>query len=322
MTSIDSNIWLEHAWRNRIQSLVLLAVMGSFLALLGWLLWGSQGIWILIIVGVFGVLFNPSVSPRLVMRLYGAKPITPQQAPVLWRTVNELSQRAEVPAPVLYYLPSRVLNAFAVGTPNQAGIAVSDGLLRNLEYEEMVGVLAHEISHVRNNDLWVMGLADLFSRATSVLSFIGMFLVILNLPLILFAEVSINWFAILLLVFAPTLSALAQLALSRTREFDADLGAAWLSGDVEGLASALVKIEHAQGGWIERIFMPGRRVPEPSLLRTHPETEQRIERLLALKPRLQKHQYPGVPTDSINMSTQFGKPVVRSPRWHITGLWH
>lgn len=322
MPTIDSNIWLKNAWRNRVQSLLLLAAMVSFLALLGWLLWGSQGIWILMFVGVIGVLFNPSVSPRLVMRLYGAKPIVPQQAPVLWRTVNELSRRAGVPAPALYYLPSRVLNAFAVGTPNQAGIAVSDGLLRNLEYREMVGVLAHEISHVRNNDLWVMGLADLFSRATNVLSLIGIFLVLLNLPLILFSEVSINWLAILLLVFAPTLSALAQLALSRTREFDADLGAVWLSGEVEGLASALIKIEQAQAGWIEHIFMPGRRMREPSLLRTHPDTDQRIERLLALRPSLQKSQHLHAPIGPVELNGYFGKPVLRSPRWHINGLWH
>ncbi len=154
-----------------------------------------------------------------------------------------------------------MLNAFAVGTRKHAAIAVTDGLVRQLDMRELVGVVAHEISHVRNNDLWVMGLADMFSRTTSILSLIGQFLLFLNLPLILLSQVTVNWFAIFLLIFAPNLSALAQLALARTREFDADLNAARLTGDPDGLASALVKIERAQGGWLERIFMPNRRVP-------------------------------------------------------------
>jgi heat shock protein HtpX len=320
---IDSFVWLQHAWRNRVQSFVLLSAMGGFLALLGWLLWGAAGILLLLSVGVLGVLINPAVSPRLIMRLYGAQPVAPQQIPALWMAMKSLTRRAELPyLPEFYYVPSRMLNAFAVGSREQVAIAVSDGLLRRLDLRELVGVLAHEISHIRNNDLWVMGLADVFSRATNMLSLTGQFLLLLNLPLLLFANAAIDWFAVLLLIFAPSISALAQLALSRTREYDADLNAARLTGDPEGLTRALIKIERIQGGWLERIFMPGRRIPGPSLLRTHPHTQERIARLKALQPQMAVADRYRIAGPAPHAETVLGKPVVRSPRWHISGLWY
>ena len=320
---IDRETWLQHAWRNRLQSLLLLAGMAGFLALLGWVLWGSDGILMLLMVGVVAVLFNPAVSPRLVMRLYGASAIDPRQLPDLWAVLSELARRAGLPAtPDLYYVPSRMLNAFAVGSREQSAVAVTDGVLRQLDLREAAGVLAHEISHIRSNDLWVMGLADLVSRITSLLSLVGQFLLLVSLPLMLITDVSVNWFAIVLLVFAPSLSALAQLALSRTREYDADLNAARLTGDPDGLARALAKIERAQGGLWERILMPGRRMPEPSLLRSHPHTEERIARLMALKPGMPPAAtlFPG--RTGFDVRSAFGNPVVRPPRWHISGLWH
>ncbi len=320
---IDNERWRQHAWANRAQSLLLLVAMGGFLALLGWLLWGTAGLLALLGIGVVAVLLNPTTSPAWVMRLYGASRIDASAAPALWNAVGALAERAGLPSrPVLYYVPSRMLNAFAVGTPTRSAIAVTDGLVRRLRLPELIGVLAHEISHVRANDLWVMGLADMFSRTTSLLSLIGQLLLLINLPLLLFAPVSINWLAIGLLIFAPTLSALAQLALSRTREYDADLNAVRLTGDPDGLASALAKIEQIQGGWMERIFMPGRRVPEPSLLRTHPQTGDRVRRLMSLK------QGPSLrPADRLSDAGAghrdgLGQPVTRPPRWHVSGLWH
>lgn len=321
--NIDTDVWLQHAWRNRLQSLLLLVVMAGFLALLGWLLWGRDGLLVLATVGVVAVLANPAFSPWLVMRMYGARPLGQAEAPMLWHALSELAARAGLPArPQLFHIPSRMLNAFAVGSQQRSAIAVTDGLLGQLDMRELIGVLAHEVSHIRANDLWVMGLADLFSRATSLLSLAGQFLLLLNLPLILFSQATISWWVILLLVFAPNLSALAQLALSRTREYDADLNAARLTGDPDGLARALAKIERVQGGWLERIFFPGRRVPEPSLLRTHPETEQRIARLMALKPQLSP-VFPRLRVDKDRaLDTLFGVRSTRMPHWHMNGLWY
>ncbi len=316
---MDPNIWLQHSLANRLHSLLLLTVMGGFLALLGQLIWGSDGILLLLLLGALLLLFNPVVTPQLIMRMYRATHLTPDQSPALHAALIELTRRADLPTvPTLYYIPSSMLSAFTVGRQNEAAIAITDGLLQTLGSREIIGVLAHEVSHIRNNDTWVMGVADMFSRLTSMLSLFGQFLLILNLPLIILSNAGINWFAILILIFAPNLSALAQLGLSRTREYNADLNAARLTGDPEGLARALIKIEQHSGSFIERIFLPGRRIPEPSLLRTHPLTEERVRRLKALKPP----PHPLHPQMETISEPAFGNRIEHPPRWRVTGLWH
>jgi heat shock protein HtpX len=168
----------------------------------------------------------------------------------------------------------------------------------------------------------VMGLADLFSRLTSVLSLFGQLLLLVNLPLLLMSQVTINWFAILILIFAPHLSALAQLGLSRTREYDADLNASRLTGDPEGLARALTAIDRLQGDWLERVLLPGRRLPEPSLLRTHPPTQQRVARLLALQRSVNARHLPLRIDRPSGVDVLSDDGIRRAPRWHISGLWH
>jgi heat shock protein HtpX len=321
-TAMNSEVWHRHALLNRLQSLLLLLVMALFLALLGWLLWGGPGVVWLMLLGLLLVVFNPMTTPHLIMRMYRAAPLRPHQAPALYGLLQQLSERAGLAkSPELYYLPSRVVNAFSVGRRDNGAIAVSDGLLRSLNSREGAAVLAHELSHIRSNDIWVMGLADLFSRLTGLLSLFGQVLLLLNLPLILLSEVSINWLAIAILILAPNLSALAQLGLSRTREFDADLNAARLTGDPEGMAHALIKIEQHQGGILERVFRPQRGTSVPSLLRTHPPTGERVRRLMKLREtaKVDLAHAPYSLTDGL----PFTKPVRRSPRrWHISGLWH
>ena len=260
---IDSHhtLWRQHAWLNRLQALLLLSVMASFLALLGWLVWGDDGIVMLLIVGVMFVFFNPAFSPRLIMNLYGASHISPNQAPGLYSILQELAQRAGLSVvPRMYYVPSPLVNSFTTGRTSESVIAVTDGWLRELDAREQIGVLAHEISHIRSYDIWVMSLADVFSRLTSLLSMLGQILLFLNLPLLILGHATVNWFAIFILIFAPTLTTLAQLGLSRTREYDADLNAIRLTGDPVGLARALVKIEKIQGSWLERLLLPGRKI--------------------------------------------------------------
>jgi len=316
---MDPNVWLRHSLANRLHSLLLLAIMGGFLALLGELLWGSDGIILLLLLGAILLLLNPVITPQLIMRMYRATRLTPDRSPALHAALVELTRRADLPTiPVLYYIPSSMLSAFTVGRQNEAAIAITDGLLQTLDSREMIGVLAHEVSHIHNNDTWVMGVADMFSRLTSLLSLFGQFLFILNLPLILLAHININWSAILILIFAPNLSALAQLGLSRTREYSADLNAARLTGDPEGLARALVKIERYSGSFMERLFLPGRRIPEPSLLRTHPPTEERVRRLMELKPSA----HPLHPQMASLSGSVFGNRIEHPPRWRVTGLWH
>jgi heat shock protein HtpX len=319
---MNSRHLIRHAFVNRLQTLGLLLFIAGYLALLGYLLWGRDGIVWLLLTGVILVLFSPTVTPQLTMRLYRARALSQIEAPGLYRLLTPLVQRAGLSKmPTLYYLPSRMVNAFAVGTPEQAAIAVTDGLLRTLDQRELAGVLAHEISHISNNDIRVMGLADMASRLTSALSSVGQLLLLLNLPLLMLSSLQINWFAVLILLLAPHLSALAQLGLSRVREYDADLNAARLTGDPEGLARALVKLEqHQKSFW--QLLTPGYQIPEPSLLRTHPPTEERIRRLLDLKQPITRQTPEMVFTAGPAHSARDEHRPARAPRRHLSGLWY
>jgi heat shock protein HtpX len=217
--------------------------------------------------------------------MYRARPVSRLEFPIGHAVLDTLTERAGLPSrPVLHVLPSNLLNAFAVGRPDESAVCFTDALLRSLSRREFAGVLAHEISHIRNEDIKVMAIADMVSRFTSALSTFGMIALFLNLPALLFGSgPGLPWLGILLLLAAPTVGGLLQLALSRTREFDADLGAVMLTGDPDGLASALVKLERAQRRNWEGMVLPGGRIPDPSLLRSHPRTQDRIARLMALK---------------------------------------
>jgi heat shock protein HtpX len=190
-------------------------------------------------------------------------------------------------------------------------------------------VFAHEIAHVANRDLWIMGLADVMARATALLSYAGQFLLIVNLPLLLFGAVTIPWIVPVVLIFAPTGMSLLQLALSRAREFDADRAAAELTGDPMGLAAALGRLERRPGRFWEEILLPGRRMPEPSVLRTHPRTEQRIERLEELARERRQRGRDGEGGRRDRRDGDGGAdipvrivPVRHPPRLRWTGVWY
>jgi len=313
---MDPIQWRRHALANHVQTLLLLLLMGGFSALLGWLLWGPDGIVSVVTSVALLLVLNPAINPRLLMRMYGARRLTAAEAPDLLELVARLARRAGLPRPPeLWYIPSRMINAFSAGRREDAVVALSDGLLRVLDPREQAAVLAHEISHIRADDTWVMGVADLFSRLTGLLALFGQMLLLINLPLMALSGVTINWWAILLLMAAPLVSALAQLGLSRTREYDADLNAARLTGDPQALASALVKIDRYSGAFVEQILFPGKGLPEPSWLRTHPRTEERVARLL------------GLDLHSVSTPLEEGAPFVPdrrppAPRWHLHGFWY
>jgi heat shock protein HtpX len=320
LTPLDEAQQRRHKLRNLAQSALLLGGMVGILALCGWVLFGVDGIVGMALGGALGLAFSPQISPQLVLRLYRARELSPAELPEVLAVLDRLTRRAGLRhRPRLYYVPSRMLNAFAVGRRDDAVIALTDGLLRRMTLRELAGVLAHEMSHVRNDDLWLMGLADLVGRLTRLMSLLGLFLLILGLPLWLGGAASLPWLLIPLLLFAPQITVLLQLALSRAREFEADLDAAGLTGDPAGLASALAKLERYQRGPWEQILMPGHRLPEPSLLRTHPPTEQRIARLQALYSR-PVEPLPGLEATALLRSQR--APIVVAPRGRLLGYWY
>ena len=320
------NIW-SHRLRNLLHSVLLLGAMAMLLAWIGQLFFGTAGITLAVVV--FTALFTLGrVSPRWALKMHRARPLSPHQAPGLFRLVGELASRADLrTAPGLYLVPSPAANALAVGNTSESAIGVTQGLLKSLNRRELAGVLAHEISHIRHHDLWVMGLAQLLSRMTSHLSLFGQLLLLLTAPAMLLGDYQVPWAALLLLIAAPTVSALLQLALSRTREFEADLGAARLTGDPLGLASALTRLEARQGGWW-RAFFPVARRRESSLLDSHPVAAERVARLRSLvdRPSLETRAsatpsrripVPRAPTRPPTVRPIFvpARPI-RTPRWH------
>jgi heat shock protein HtpX len=305
-------------WRNALHALALLAGMAALLGLLGYLLGGGVGaLWALALSGTL-LAVSPRVAPALLLRMYGGVPIHGADAPGLVQAVAQLAARAGLERPpALFLVPSPILNAFTVGTPRAVAVAVTAGLLRGLPARELVAVLAHEIAHIQNRDMVVMGLADLISRLTALLSNLGVLLVLLNLPLVLIGTTTVHWGAVAVLLLAPVLGMLLQLALSRRREFDADAGALALCGDPDGLIRALAHLEQRQGRWLEQLLLPGRRQPDPSLLRSHPPTEERIRRLAALAHAMQ----PGATPDWDSLH-HLGPSVLNRPRWRPGGLWY
>ena len=309
------DVGARHRWLNRLQTALLVLTLPGIAAVAGSLLLGDGGLWLALAAAGFTLLLEPAAASGLTLRLYGARPLYPDEAPDLWAVLRELAARAGLPAvPVPHYVPSGVVNAFATGSKHHAAIALTDGLLRSLTPRELTGVLGHEIAHIANEDLRVMGLADSISRLTHRRALLGQRAIVLSLPALLLGVAEVNWPALLLLAVAPQLALLAQLGLSRVREFDADRLAAELTGDPHGLASALAKIERVSRSW-RAWLLPGWGNPEPSWLRTHPATAERIERLLELAPPPAMPPFP---------SARFVPEVTvspRPPRWRTGGLW-
>jgi heat shock protein HtpX len=319
--AFDNEIQAQRAAnaRNVLHSVVLIGGIGLIMAACAWLLWGKPGIvWAFVLIAGLLVL-SPRIAPEIIMRMYGARRVPAREGEPVLRVVDELARRAGLPAaPALYLIPSPVINAFATGSRSDSLLAITQGLLNKLNARELAGVLAHEIAHIRHNDLWIMNLADTMSRFTHVMSLAGVFLFLFSLPVVLMGGEGFPWLGILLLYFAPTASSLLQLGLSRAREYEADLEGARLSGDPEALARALHKIDSFQGRMWENVCMPGRNVPVPSLLRTHPPTEERIRRLLELRAPQRKPLH--VP--ELNAVAAHFIPRRERPRYHLTGLWH
>ena len=324
ITMLQKEKLIEHKFLNIAHTFLLFGGIIVLLGIVAYLLFGAMGFFMVSSTLFFLIFLTPRISPHLVLRMYNGKLLSYGEAADLYDITAELSRRAGLGGtPELYYIPSNMINAFAVGSRERAAIGITDGILRRLNLRELTGILAHEISHIRNNDMKVMGTADMISRLTSAFSTLGQLLLVLSLPLIILGASSISLVPILLLIAAPTLSGLLQLALSRTREFDADLDAARLTGDPRGLAGALRKIEYGGGGFFRTIFMPGYRVPNPSLFRTHPHTQERIERLM----QIEDSGRPEAPDMEARAGELFSFPphygrVKRVPRWRIGGIWY
>lgn len=274
---------------NNLKTAVLMAGMVALLMAAGQLLGGSQG---LILGSLLGLGMNFVMyffSDRMVLRMYGAQIVTEQEAPELYRLVDRLRQRAGLPMPVVAVAPQDQPNAFATGrNPEHAVVAVTTGILKALPQEELEGVIAHELAHVKNRDMLITTIAA------------GIAGMISNLPwLLMFAGGSRSdegrhpLAELGLIILAPIAAMLIQFAISRQREFEADRVGAEILGRPRVLASALQRLDH----YAHQIPMDVAPAAAPlaqvnplaatsggvtSLFSTHPPIEERIARLEAM----------------------------------------
>jgi len=282
---------------NRVKTAMLLATLTALLLWAGQALAGQGG---LMMALVFAGLMNFGAywwSDKIILRLYGAQPITEAQAPELYGIVRDLARRGGLPMPAVYRLPQDAPNAFATGRdPDHAAVAVTDGLVQMLDREELTGVIAHELGHVKNRDTLIMTVAATIAGAVSMLANIAQWGLIFGGGRSSDDEEQHHPVAGLLgIVLAPIAAMLVQMAISRSREFLADEAGARLSGNPLALAGALRKIE----AWSQRVPMtagspatahlfiinPFSGGGVARLFATHPATSERIRRLEAMARR-------------------------------------
>lgn len=269
----------RHRHKSRLMVVALLGAITAVLLLSANLLAGPNGIIVAAALVVAGILSAQRVAPAFVMQLFNAKRIEPHDWPEAYNTVNALRLRAELDdMPQLYCLPGAKMMAFSTGSKDEPVIALSMGALQHLSSRELHGIVAHELAHVASGDMTLLMMSEVMARLTRTFATLGLLLAIW---LAIASEVRVPFVTIIILAAAPTAVSLLQLALSRNREYDADDYAAELTGDPVGLASGLQKIEREQAALWRRLFQPYVRGEMPTLLRTHPRTIDRVDRLLA-----------------------------------------
>lgn len=283
MPHLDAAALARQHRRNHLRSLLVLTGIGVWMALVGWLVAGGIGVVWSVLGALLVLVIQPVRSTTMLRALYGAVPLGPVQAPGLYAVIEELARRAGLPrVPPLLYIPRPEMIALSTGWGREGTIALSDGMLQALPGRELAAVLAHEISHLRAGDLKLLRVAEAAGRLTRALALAGMLLLVFYAPEIV-AMGGLPLVPLLLLMAAPLVSDLLALTLSRTREFDADAGAAELTGDPAGLIGALTRISRAQGeNW--ELLRRSKPLRWLRLIRTHPTTEERIARLRELEP--------------------------------------
>jgi heat shock protein HtpX len=277
---------------NWFKTTLLMAAIVALFGVVGMMLGGVKGMLIALLLGGAMNLWAYWNSDKMVLRMYNAQEVDAHSGGQYYATVQELSQRAGLPMPKVYIIDEAQPNAFATGrNPEHAAVAATRGIINMLSTRELRGVMAHELAHVKHRDILTSTISATVAGAISTLAQFGMFFgggdrdrpnIVVQLAV---------------MILAPLAAMLIQMAISRSREFGADRGGADISGDPEALASALRRIEtFAQG----TPMAPAERHPETAqmmiinplsggdltgLFRTHPATEERVSRLLAMAKR-------------------------------------
>jgi heat shock protein HtpX len=273
---------------------LLLAILTAMVVLIGDVLGGRQGMLVAFVLAVAMNFFSYWFSDKMVLAMYQAQPVDEASAPRLYAIVRRLATRAGIPVPPIYMIPTDTPNAFATGrNPEHAAVAVTEGIMRILDDEELEGVLAHELSHVKNRDVLISTIAATLAGAITYLAHMAQWAAMFGGRGRDDDEGGMNPVAaIAMAILAPIAALLVQMAVSRAREYQADATGAHLAGKPWGLAKALEKLQMAQEAMpmeanpaTAHLFivnpLSGRSFA--TLFSTHPPLEERIARLRAMR---------------------------------------
>jgi len=274
-----------------IRTTILLATLSGLLVVIGFLIGGSSTALFFLGMAVLMNMGSYFFSDRMALAMSRAKPISESEAPKLYQAVRELTTRARLPMPRLYVIPQDQPNAFATGrNPQHSAVAVTRGILNLLSDEELRGVLAHELAHVKHRDILIQSVA---ATIGATITYLGYMLLWFggddnNSPLGAIASLA-------LVLLAPIAASIIQLSISRQREYAADAGGAEICGNPESLASALLRLEQGaaqkpmkvnQAAEPLYIVKPFSSKGLAGLFSTHPPIEERVKRLRQMRPSL------------------------------------
>ncbi len=279
---------------NTLKTTVLLAALTGLLMAVGAFFGGTKGMTIMFVISLLMNFFSYWYSDKIVLKMYGAREVGPADAPDLIRMISNLARKANLPMPKVYIVDTEVPNAFATGrNPEHAAVAATTGIMRALTYEELEGVMAHELAHVKNRDTLISTVVASIAGVITMIANIAQWSAIFGLGRSDDEEGGIGGIVefVFLVVLAPLAATLIQLGISRSREFLADETGGSIAGNPLALATALQKIEYyakhqsmpeatpatshmfiinplaGTGSWLMSLF------------RTHPATEARVARL-------------------------------------------
>jgi heat shock protein HtpX len=273
-----------------LRTTVLMATLTGLLVVIGALIGGASTALLFLFIAALLNLGAYWFSDKIALKMSGAKPVSEQEAPGLYQMVRELTTRADLPMPSLYVIPQDQPNAFATGrSPKKSAVAVTRGIMSLLSEDELRGVIAHELAHIRNRDVLIQSVAATIGGAITYLAYM----------LLWFGGDDESPFgligALALVILAPIAASLIQLSISRQREYSADATGAQISGNPESLASALLRLEEGA----KAIPMQVNQAAEPlyivkpfsaggiaGLFSTHPPIEERVRRLRQMRPAL------------------------------------
>ncbi len=276
---------------NLMKTAILMAAITALFMLLGQMLGGQSGMMLALVIALGMNFFSYWFSDKIVLRMYQAREVDDSSAPQFVGMIRELATKAGLPMPRVYLIDEEAPNAFATGrNPSHAAVAATTGIIRALNERELRGVMAHELAHVRHRDILISTISATMAGAIGMLANFGMMFGGRGQD----GRPANPIGGLMVAILAPLAASLIQMAISRSREFEADRGGAEISGDPQALASALQKIQR----YAQSMTLPAaERHPETAqmmimnplsggglrgLFSTHPSTEERVERLLAM----------------------------------------